>query len=320
MKKPRHGFTLIELLVVIAIIAILAAILFPVFAQAREKARAIACLSNSRQIGMAMVMYIQDFDEWTPSYDKHLILPGGVNPAVGFKNNWDNLLQPYMSSWNVMVCPDWTNFHFPDTSTTTSAQDTAKADPNGCWDNINPTGVCLGIGYNDGFISDQGYGLLSEQNKDASGNTLRSGRNIAGMVSPAQMVAFADTTDGGSYSCAADNMGAGLPVSDPEASLEFGTSALRHNHFWNVTYCDGHAKPIQMVSVEPTVAWKHTPQALVVPTNENDAYDWCYNPTPQGPLPLRGGNYPKLSSYPLSTNENCYNAVQDVYQHSHYVP
>src|SRR5436853_4751504 len=65
MRRNR-GFTLIELLVVIAIIAILAAILFPVFAQAREKARAAACLSNTKQIALAFTMYTQDYDECTP--------------------------------------------------------------------------------------------------------------------------------------------------------------------------------------------------------------------------------------------------------------
>src|ERR1051326_525026 len=65
MQRSR-GFTLIELLVVIAIIAILAAILFPVFAQAREKARAISCLSNIKQIGTGCMMYIQDYDETYP--------------------------------------------------------------------------------------------------------------------------------------------------------------------------------------------------------------------------------------------------------------
>ena len=63
----RRGFTLIELLVVIAIIAILAAILFPVFAQAREKARSATCLSNNKQIGLAVAMYIQDYDSTYPS-------------------------------------------------------------------------------------------------------------------------------------------------------------------------------------------------------------------------------------------------------------
>ena len=72
------GFTLIELLVVIAVIAILAAILFPVFAQAREKARSTACLSNMRQIGTAVTMYIQDYDERYPQ--EH---PSCPNPAIG---------------------------------------------------------------------------------------------------------------------------------------------------------------------------------------------------------------------------------------------
>src|SRR5207237_7640935 len=67
LRAPR-AFTLIELLVVIAIIAILAAILFPVFAQAREKARAISCVSNEKQLALGVLMYIQDFDEMFPLY------------------------------------------------------------------------------------------------------------------------------------------------------------------------------------------------------------------------------------------------------------
>src|SRR5215470_7476495 len=76
-RASSKGFTLIELLVVIAIIAILAAILFPVFAQAREKARAISCLSNERQVGLALMLYIQDYDETYPQ--EH---PSTSNPVV----------------------------------------------------------------------------------------------------------------------------------------------------------------------------------------------------------------------------------------------
>lgn len=77
MKQHTKGFTLIELLVVIAIIAILAAILFPVFTQAREKARAASCLSNAKQIGLAIAMYREDYDEVNP---RHRLCPDLANP------------------------------------------------------------------------------------------------------------------------------------------------------------------------------------------------------------------------------------------------
>src|SRR5262245_64273013 len=86
--QTQGGFTLIELLVVIAIIAILAAILFPVFAQAREKARSATCLSNLRQIGLANQMYVQDYDE-------HFPFAGREWPAASFVDVW-NGLGPYM--------------------------------------------------------------------------------------------------------------------------------------------------------------------------------------------------------------------------------
>jgi prepilin-type N-terminal cleavage/methylation domain-containing protein/prepilin-type processing-associated H-X9-DG protein len=89
------GFTLIELLVVIAIIAILAAILFPVFAQAREKARAISCISNLKQVGTAMMMYVQDYDETYP------FAQTSTNAAAPYPNNdgtWRATVQPYMKN------------------------------------------------------------------------------------------------------------------------------------------------------------------------------------------------------------------------------
>ena len=96
-KKSRRGFTLIELLVVIAIIAILAAILFPVFARARENARRTSCLSNVKQIGLGIMQYVQDYD--------------GVMPATNANGNNDESyvvaarLQPYVKSFQIFKCP-----------------------------------------------------------------------------------------------------------------------------------------------------------------------------------------------------------------------
>ncbi|CCW34177.1 prepilin-type N-terminal cleavage/methylation domain-containing protein [Chthonomonas calidirosea] len=98
-QHSNKGFTLIELLVVIAIIAILAAILFPVFAQAREKARQAACLSNLRQVGLAVQMYAQDYDENIV----HTELGGDIDDAHEYY--WGDMLQPYLKNWQMLVCP-----------------------------------------------------------------------------------------------------------------------------------------------------------------------------------------------------------------------
>ena len=109
MSKPAKahgrtsGFTLIELLVVIAIIALLAAILFPVFAQAREKARETTCVSNLRQIGMAVRMYVQDADETFPIFHAYNTNPPG--DAAGHLG-METKLSPYAKSRDVFRCPD----------------------------------------------------------------------------------------------------------------------------------------------------------------------------------------------------------------------
>jgi len=113
MKKQR-GFTLIELLVVIAIIAILAAILFPVFAQARDKARQTTCLSNFKQIGLGVMMYLQDWDEIYPSNRLYGFPGNGECEGSGKILNWKNATQPYVKSIDVFKCPSNPRNNLPD--------------------------------------------------------------------------------------------------------------------------------------------------------------------------------------------------------------
>lgn len=124
MRQARNtGFTLIELLVVIAIIAILAAILFPVFAQARDKARQASCLSNTKQLGTAFMMYIQDFDEKFPlgfglsasigwMWNYYHAVPPDWRPLASndhrlpaYPVHWANSTQPYTKNYKIGACP-----------------------------------------------------------------------------------------------------------------------------------------------------------------------------------------------------------------------
>jgi prepilin-type N-terminal cleavage/methylation domain-containing protein/prepilin-type processing-associated H-X9-DG protein len=128
-RRSSGAFTLIELLVVIAIISVLAAILFPVFAQAREKARQATCLSNLRQLGTATLAYVQDFDETWPITRP---VNNGVNeesatawpasdtfttPSPVTRSVWANALEPYTKNWDLWACPsgeDWNRFGEPE--------------------------------------------------------------------------------------------------------------------------------------------------------------------------------------------------------------
>jgi prepilin-type N-terminal cleavage/methylation domain-containing protein/prepilin-type processing-associated H-X9-DG protein len=267
VHRSRRGFTLIELLVVIAIIAILAAILFPVFAQAREKARGASCLSNLKQAGLALSMYTQDYDETTL-------------PQLTGAGYWYTTIQSYIKNWNMMMCP--------------SRSDTVCKDAN------NPfTPRCIGYGYNDGFISDTGYGLSYTQTKDAQGNTLRAGRPLAAITAPADCVAFGDTYDNPGYSAAMDNN---------MSRLADGASSkgLRHMQAFNYVFADGHAKTIHIETGE------YAGYGLVGrPTSQTDALKWCSDPNI---VPSPGF---KSSGYPLkSGTETCAQAVADFYSGS----
>src|SRR5665213_3332533 len=102
MNYRNRAFTLIELLVVIAIIAILAAILFPVFAAAREKARQTTCASNEKQLGLAFLQYAQDYDECFTYGMTETLHTQGTHVGQG----WASTIYPYVKSTGVYTCPD----------------------------------------------------------------------------------------------------------------------------------------------------------------------------------------------------------------------
>ncbi len=288
LRSPRlgRGFTLIELLVVIAIIAILAAILFPVFAQAREKARSITCASNCRQIGLAFLQYNQDYDEKALNVSKQNITGSPLGASEVYQATWYILLEPYAKSIGVFRCPDRTE---PATAS------------NGCIDNyyVDAThpGPCPGYGYNDGIVSDYGYGLIGTQIKDANNVTLRPGLSIARIDSPAQMVAFGDTYD--NLSIALDNINGGTLNS---------SAAIRHIHRLNFCFVDGHVKSMAMVMAN------NSGGPVFLPANKADAVDWCYSPTAVPDQPKTAG------MAGAGTGVACSTVVDNLYSGSTVVP
>ncbi len=211
--RKLQGFTLIELLVVIAIIAILAAILFPVFAQAREKARAISCLSNTKQAGLAFNMYTQDYDE--------------TMLKMGNGCDWWSLIYPYTKNLDMFYCPD-------------RNEGNQTSCPNG--------GACLtlsrysGFGYNWGPIGWRGGGLLLAQQPDPQnpGNNYIPGISLAAVQFPAGTFAFGD-----SYDTPRQTLGIGFAACTYQGTT---TSGLRHNAQLNYAFVDGHAKSVHVTA------------------------------------------------------------------------
>lgn len=206
----KRGFTLIELLVVIAIIAILAAILFPVFAKAREKARQITCLSNESQIGLAMMQYVQDWDETYPPlriYDAAATYGGN-----GFETDywWSQAIYPYVKSAAVYECPS-----NPDKGPVCPNKTTFAPFLHESY------AMNSRVSQPHGYFS--GYGTLAQVDK------------------PSQKVMISEQT--GMQIPSPDYM---WPEISPDDMKNFGYAG--HTGLENFIFCDGHAKAMRPVS------------------------------------------------------------------------
>src|SRR5258708_6070737 len=258
MNSTRRGFTLIELLVVIAIIAILAAILFPVFAQARESARRTSCLSNTKQQGLALLMYAQDYDETTPTLT--------YTYSTNFLLDFYQLEQPYIKNYGLWYCPDRSQV--------------------GCWEAeglVEPLADkrCVGYGYNWGpaqsFKDNRESGGLLQIGGYGANVAVFPGKTLAAIIAPAETFAGGDSGD--------------LPwfttTSLSELSYYTGNTnaGMRHGGRFNMGYCDGHSKSLQwkggnISSTPGFYCFFAGPQCrIAVPANTADWAKWCTDPS-----------------------------------------
>ena len=245
IPQRKNAFTLIELLVVIAIIAILAAILFPVFARARENARRSSCQSNLKQIGLGILQYTQDYDEKMPfaCWDD-----AGQYP-------WQFVVQPYIKSYQVFTCPSFT-------STTTVNQAPA----------ISASYMC-----NGGGSYQPGISATSSVSTDAGGiRPMNRGRSIppdrpvsggaalAQFASSSQTILVLDQTG--------TNSGGGV-VNNADlynvTDLAGGANTNLQNHLatTNFLFADGHVKSLKpLATVTGANMWTLDPVNDAVPT------------------------------------------------------
>jgi len=221
----KNGFTLVELLVVIAIIAILAAILFPVFAQAREKARQTSCTSNLKQIGMAALMYAQDYDEkmfiygyadanwkwhfWWGSWDGQTL-----NVAEG-------LLNPYMKSGQIQACPSFQS-------------------------NMRGAMGLTGYGYNYVYLSPSTYEMPDWK------QTFHP-ITLGNIQKPAETVMMADSARLNTWDYATPTLEGNTFLEPP--SNAYPTFHVRHNGSGNILWCDGHVKVFRPTFRSGSFGW-----------------------------------------------------------------
>jgi prepilin-type N-terminal cleavage/methylation domain-containing protein/prepilin-type processing-associated H-X9-DG protein len=233
--RRTAGFTLLELLVVVAIIATLAAILFPVFAQARSKARAVVCLSSVKQWGMATLLYTQDYDERFPRFYRQVpnwnrANLGGV-PTLGAGGYyWHEAIFSYIPNHSTLLCPE--------------AQGAVNQ-------------FCLPYGWNWAFVHDNAlaeYPFPAETLVIADGRGRLStdkDRTVCAGAPPEFPRPCADCIDEGKYIYAHGLIPPAAAASDPnniDLTANWSVSP-RHHGKANIVFMDGHAKAVDATAV-----------------------------------------------------------------------
>jgi prepilin-type N-terminal cleavage/methylation domain-containing protein/prepilin-type processing-associated H-X9-DG protein len=276
MKKIA-AFTLIELLVVIAIIAILAAILFPVFAQAKEAAKRTSCLSNTKQDGLALYMYTNDYDDMVPT-------PYEILSPVSLVDSWQ-LVSPYIKSQNLWYCPDdqYKGCDLDEALPVT----TGPGDP------------CISYGSNWGpmqsFTANTVEGGLYGTFQFLPSVTAPTafacpGISMTSMDSPAQLFAFGDSEDTPWYTVCLGSILSRTWLSGELSAPGAGSnltslSQVRHGGKFNFGFADGHSKMVPMSGGVWTggTQWpaygSQGNQGTLFPANSANYSYYCANPT-----------------------------------------
>lgn len=261
----KRAFTLIELLVVIAIIAILAAILFPVFAQAKLAAKKTAALNSAKQIGTGFQVYATDYDDTAIN-----VSSGGPN-GINRTDFWV-VMQPYVKNVEIFFSSERTEtgcYYHNESDRMNTPWGKAIYD-------LNPKGRCLGYGYNWGPQIYAGGGVLDPEQALPDGGSVQPGRSLTSFDEPANVFVFGDTYDTprptiGMYPNSAGGKAWILDTFEVTDATRQGS--FRWGGRFNMSYADGHAKGIQFQGgLTDGVGY------VYVPAMEKDRLAYCARP------------------------------------------